>query len=149
VDENDIGRRVVWASIAVHRELGPGLLESVYIKSLAWELERHRLFVQQQVPISIRYGRMVFDEAFRADILVERKVILELKSVEVLSAAHRKQLQTYLRLSGCRLGFLLNFGAAVMKDGITRAVNGLPEEQSSRMKHRQGPVRASTKYHGS
>lgn len=148
VDENDIGRRVVWACIAVHRELGPGLLESVYVKSLAWELEQRQLFVQQQVPISIRYGRMVFDDAFRADIVVERKVILELKSVEVLTTAHRKQLQTYLRLSGCRLGFLLNFGAAVMKDGITRAVNGLPEDKSGRATRRHGTVRPSAKRDG-
>lgn len=147
MNENEVGRHVVSASIAVHRALGPGLLESVYVRSLAYELDRRNLFVQQQVPISIRYGRLIFDEAFRADLVVERKVILELKSVETLTAAHRKQIQTYLRLSGCRLGFLLNFGAAVMKDGITRAVNGLPEDHSPKPRTNQA-VRASMKSHG-
>jgi GxxExxY protein len=126
--ENEIGAQVVDAAIAVHRALGPGLLESVYEVILARELERRGLKVQRQVPIAITYDRVRFDEGFRADLVVEEKVILELKSVERATAAHRKQVQTYLRLSGRKLGFLLNFGEALMKDGITRAVNGLEEE---------------------
>jgi GxxExxY protein len=128
MDENKIGSVVVDAAIAIHRNLGPGLLESVYEVVLARELERRGLAVQRQVSIPIEYAGLRFDEGFRADIVIDRKVILELKSVERTSAAHRKQLQTYLRLSGYKLGFLLNFGEALMKDGITRAVNGLPED---------------------
>jgi len=83
--------------------------------------------VSRQVPVSIRYKEMIFDAAFRADLIVENKVIIELKSVEQVSEAHKKQVQTYLRLNGCKLGFLLNFGEALMKRGITRVVNGLDD----------------------
>jgi GxxExxY protein len=126
--ENEIGKRVVDSAIAVHRELGPGLLESVYEVILAQALRQHGLRVARQVPIPIEYQGIKFDEAFRADIMVEDKVILELKSVEQITKVHRKQLQTYLRLTGYRLGFLLNFGESLMKKGITRAVNGLEED---------------------
>lgn len=125
--ENEIGKIVVDAAIAVHRSLGPGLLESVYEIILAHELQHRGLVVRRQVPVAIEYAGVKFDEGFRADIVVEDTVILELKSVEHTTAAHRKQIQTYLRLTGCKLGFLLNFGEALMKDGITRAVNGLEE----------------------
>jgi GxxExxY protein len=126
--ENEIGRIVVDSAIAIHRALGPGLLETVYEVVLAHELRKCGVRVERQVPISIEYGGVTFDEGFRADIVVEGKVVLELKSVEKTTAAHRKQIQTYLRLSDRRLGFLLNFGEALMKDGITRAVNGLEDE---------------------
>ena len=125
--ENEIGTIIVDAAIAVHRELGPGLLESVYEVVLAYELEQRGLSVKRQMPIPIRYKDMTFDEAFRADIVVDKKVIVELKSVEQISEAHKKQVQTYLRLTGCKLGFLLNFGEALMKRGITRVVNGLED----------------------
>jgi len=111
----------------VHRQLGPGLLESVYEIVLAYELQQRGLGVNRQMPIPIRYQDMTFDEAFRADLLVAEKVIVELKSVEQVSEAHKKQVQTYLRLTGCKLGFLLNFGEALMKRGITRVVNGLKD----------------------
>jgi GxxExxY protein len=126
--ENEIGKIIVDSAITVHRELGPGLLETVYEVVLAYELKQRGLSVERQVPIAIRYKTMRFDEAFRADIVVERIVIIELKSVEQVSQAHKKQIQTYLRLTGCKLGFVLNFGEALMKRGITRAVNGLPDE---------------------
>ena len=126
--ENQIGKLVVDSAIAIHRELGPGLLESVYEAILAQALRRHGLRVERQVPIPIEYQGVKFDEAFRADIMVEGKVILELKSVERITNVHKKQLQTYLRLTGHRLGFLLNFGESLMKKGITRAVNGLEED---------------------
>jgi GxxExxY protein len=126
--ENEIGRVVVDSAIAVHRELGPGLLESVYEVILAHKLRERGLRVERQVPVPIAYNGFKFDEAFRADILVEGKVVLELKSVEQISRIHKKQLQTYLRLAGYKLGFLLNFGDGLMKNGITRAVNGLEEE---------------------
>ena len=126
--ENEISAIVVDAAVSVHRALGPGLLESVYEVVLAHELRSRGLAVERQVPIAIEYNGQRFDEGFRADIIVESKVILELKSIVQTNAAHRKQIQTYLRLSGCKLGFLLNFGEALMKDGITRAVNGLEED---------------------
>jgi GxxExxY protein len=125
--ENEIGKIVVDAAIAVHRELGPGLLESVYEVVLAAELQQRGLSVERQVPIAIRHKEMTFDEAFRADLVVEGKVIVELKSVERVSEAHKKPVQTYLRLTGRKLGFLLNFGEALMKRGITRVVNGMED----------------------
>ncbi len=125
--ENEIGKVILDSAIAVHRELGPGLLESVYETVLAYELRQRGLRVECQVPISIRYKNMIFDAAFRADLIVEEKVIMELKSVEQIMEAHKKQVQTYLRLTGCKLGFLLNFGEALMKRGITRVVNGLDD----------------------
>ena len=125
--ENQIGDIIVPEAIAVHRELGPGLLESVYEVVMAHQLKYRGLDVRRQVPISIEYKGLKFDEGFKADIIVEGKVILELKSVGSIAAVHRKQLQTYLRLTGLKLGYLLNFGAALMKDGIVRAVNGLDE----------------------
>ena len=125
--ENEIGTIIVDVAIAVHRELGPGLLESVYEIVLGYELQQRGLRVSRQVPISIHYKEMTFEEAFRADLVVEEKVIVELKSVEQVSEAHKKQVQTYLRLTGCKLGFLLNFGEALMKRGITRVVNGLED----------------------
>ena len=127
--ENQIGKIVVDACIEVHKNLGPGLLESVYEKSLAYEIERRGLYIQRQVPIPIRYKEIQFDEGFRADLLIEDKVILELKSIEIINNAHRKQLLTYLKLTGMKLGFLLNFGEALMKNGITRTVNGLDDKE--------------------
>jgi GxxExxY protein len=128
VTENEIGKIVVDAAITVHRALGPGLLETVYEVALAHELTKRGLHVERQRPMAVEYDGLEFEEGFRADIVVECKVILELKSVSQLSASHRKQIQTYLRLTKMRLGFLLNFGAALMRDGIVRAVNGLPDE---------------------
>lgn len=125
--ENEIGTIVVESAIAVHRELGPGLLESVYEVVLAHELRQRGLRVERQVPIPIKYRGLIFDEAFKADIIVENKVILELKSVEQVTPVHKKQLQTYLRLTALKLGYLLNFGESLMRNGITRVVNGLQE----------------------
>jgi GxxExxY protein len=127
MNENDIGTLVIEAAIAVHRELGPGLLETVYEIVLARELCERGLKVDRQIPVPITYKGMRFDEGFRADLIVENKVILELKCVERTTAAHKKQVQTYLRLTRCKLGYLLNFGEEVMKTGITRCVNGLEE----------------------
>jgi len=135
--ENEIGTIVVDAAIVVHRELGPGLLESVYEAVLARELRDRGLIVERQVPVAITYKDMRFDEGFRADMIIAGKVILELKSVERISPAHRKQIQTYLRLTGCKLGYLLNFGESLMKNGIVRCVNNL-EEDSRRGAETQG-----------
>ena len=125
--ENDVGTVIVDAALAVHRGLGPGLLESVYEIILSHELRKRGLRMERQVPITIHYDGLQVEGGFRADMIVEGKVIVELKSVEKVQAVHRKQIQTYLRLTGCKLGYLLNFGSALMKDGITRAVNGLEE----------------------
>ncbi len=129
MDENQIGRIVVDTAIAVHRGIGPGLLETVYEVVLAKELRERGLTVERQIPIPIEYGGFRFDEGFRADIVVEGKVILELKSIEAINNAHKKQLLTYLKLTGMKLGYLLNFGEAQMKDGIFRIVNGLAERE--------------------
>ena len=127
--ENEIGTILVGTAIEIHREMGPGLLESVYEVVLEYELRQRGLEVKRQVPISIVYKGIAFAEAFRADLLVADKVIVELKSVEQISKAHRKQIQTYLRLTGLKLGYIFNFGAVLMKEGIVRAVNGLEEER--------------------
>ena len=115
---------IVDCAVHLHQDLGPGLLETVYEVTLARKLEQRGLSVQRQVPISIEYEGEKFDEGFRADLIVGRKVIVELKSVEKVRPAHKKQWLTYLRLSGRKLGYLLNFGGALMKDGITRTIHG-------------------------
>ena len=125
--ENEVGTIVVQSAVELHRELGPGLLETVYEAALAYELEMRGLRVERQKAVPIVYKGRTFDEGFRADLIVAGKVIVELKSVERVIPAYRKQVQTYLRLTDLRLGYLLNFGAALMKDGITRLVNGLEE----------------------
>ncbi|RKX35434.1 MAG: GxxExxY protein [Verrucomicrobia bacterium] len=124
MDENDIGGLIVDCAIHLHRRLGPGLLEGVYEAILARELEKRGLSVQRQVSIPIGFDGEVYDEGFRADIVVDGKVIIELKSVEKVIPAHKKQVLTYLKLTGLKIGYLLNFGEALMKDGITRTING-------------------------
>src|ERR1043165_5704848 len=115
MSEDEKGRVVVDAALQIHRAMGAGLLESVYEIILAHELERRDLKVERQLPVAITYEGYRFDEGFRIDLLVEGKVIIELKCVEKLSNAHKKQLLTYLRLADKRLGYLLNFGDALMK----------------------------------
>ncbi|MFU8820485.1 MAG: GxxExxY protein [Gammaproteobacteria bacterium] len=123
--ENEAGTIIVDAAVAIHRRTGPGLLESVYEAILVAELRKRGLHVERQASVPISYDGQLFKEGFRADLLVERKVIVELKSVDRVMPAHRKQVQTYLRLSGCKLGYLLNFGAPLMKSGIYRCANGI------------------------
>ena len=123
--EERVGRAVVDAAVQVHRELGPGLLESVYEAVLAHELSERGLRVERQVPVAFVWRGMRFNEGFRADIIVDGCVLLELKSVERLHNAHRKQVLTYLRLTGMRLGYLINFGEALIRNGITRTVHQL------------------------
>jgi GxxExxY protein len=125
--ENELARDIVDAAFHIHQDIGPGLLESVYEVILAHELEKRALRVVRQQPVPITYDGIRFDEGFRADLIVGEKVIVELKSVEQLAPVHKKQLLTYLRLSDKRLGLLVNFGAAVIKDGIHRVVNDRPE----------------------
>ncbi len=124
MNENAIGTIVIDCAVELHRDLGPGLLESVYEVTLARALERRGLSVQRQVGVAIEYRGEKFDEGFRADLIVGDLVIVELKSVERVAPAHKKQVLTYLRLTGLKLGYLLNFGEALMRDGITRIING-------------------------
>ena len=126
--DNEIARQVVDAAFKVHQALGPGLLESVYEIVLAYELKRRGLRVERQVPIAVTYEDLRIDGGFRADLLVEEKVLVELKSVERTAPVHNKQTLTYIRLADLRLGLLINFGVALIKDGITRLVNGLEDE---------------------
>ena len=125
MDENVIARKIVDAAYTVHKELGPGLLESVYEAALCHELLERKLLLSRQHSIPVTYKKLQLMDAFRADILVGGKVIIELKSIETVLPVHKKQLITYLKLSGCRLGLLINFGADLIKNGITRIVNGL------------------------
>ena len=125
--ENEIGKIVVDCAVKLHMELGPGLLESVYEVLLAHRLEKLGMKVERQVHIPIEFDGIRFDEGFRADLIVEDKVLLELKSVERTMKSHQKQVLTYLKLTGLKLGYLLNFGESLMKDGISRILNGTVE----------------------
>ena len=125
--ENHVAKTVLDAAFAIHTKLGPGLLESVYEAVLAYELAKRGVAVRRQVPIPIRYEELCFEEGFRADLLVDECVVVELKSVEALAPVHGKQVLTQLRLSGHRLGLLINFGEVHLKDGIKRIANGLPD----------------------
>ena len=125
--ENEIAKIIVDAAIKIHMALGPGLLESVYEVVLAFELRKRGLQCERQAPVPIFYDSIQFEEGFRADLIVESKVLVELKSIEETAPVHRKQVLTYLRLTDKRLGLLINFGAEYLKDGITRLVNNLPE----------------------
>lgn len=125
--ENELAKIVVDAAYHIHRGLGPGLLESVYQAVLVHELKKRGLCIAAEVPVPVEWEEVRLDVGFRADIIVERKLVLELKSVEHTAPVHKKQLLTYLRLTNCRLGLLINFGAELIKDGISRIVNGLEE----------------------
>jgi len=121
---NQLSSKVIEAAINVHKELGPGLLESVYASCLAIELKEMELKVEAEVPLPVFYrARKVSDDGFRLDFLVEDKIIVELKSVEKIQPVHKKQLLTYLRLSNKPLGLLVNFNESLLKDGITRIIN--------------------------
>ena len=121
--ENKIGTKILDCCFKIHKELGPGLFESVYEIVLTHELKNIGLNVRRQVNIPIKYNNIKFDEGFRADIIVEDKIILELKSIETVKPVHKKQLLTYLKLSNLKLGYVLNFGEAYMRKGITRLIN--------------------------
>ena len=140
--ENAIAKEIVDAAYRIHTTLGPGLLESVYDTVLAYELNRRGLRTTRQQAIPVVYENVRIDAGFRADMIVEDKVIVEVKSVELLAPVHKKQLLTYLRLADKRLGLLINFQVALIKDGITRIVNGLEEEDPhAKPQSRQDAVR--------
>ncbi|TVR17659.1 MAG: GxxExxY protein [Balneolaceae bacterium] len=123
--ENEISYIIRGAAITVHRNLGPGLLESVYETVLKYELQKEGLHVLNQVPVPIEYDHIKLDHGFRLDLLVESKVIIEVKSVENLLDVHHKQLLTYLKLADKKLGLLINFNSVLIKNSITRIVNNL------------------------
>jgi GxxExxY protein len=125
MSENEIAREIVDAAYKVHTTLGPGLLESVYQAVLEYELRKRGLHVEREIPIPVVYENVHLEVGFRADLIVENKVIIELKSVEAVHPVHKKQLLTYLCLANKRLGLLINFGAFLIKDGISRVVNNL------------------------
>jgi GxxExxY protein len=121
---NVLSSQVIQAAIHVHRELGPGLLESVYQKCMVLELENMKVTVRTEVPLPIYYqGQRVHKEGFRLDLLVENTIIVEIKSVEKVQDLHKKQLLTYLRLAKKPLGLLINFNKALLKEGISRIIN--------------------------
>ena len=123
--ENDISRIIVNAAFKIHDTLGPGLLESAYKKILIYELEQRGMTVKFEQAVPVIYESVKLDIGFRADIVVENKVVIEAKSVTALAPVHSKQLRTYLRLMDKRLGMLINFNVDLIKDGIKRVVNGL------------------------
>lgn len=141
MDIEEIARVVVDCGYRVHTELGPGLLEAVYEVVLAKLIVEQGFVVERQKPVKIVFGGLHFDEGFRADLLVEGKLLIELKSVESLARVHSKQVLTYLRLLDLPLGFLMNFGAATFKEGVKRIVNRHTNFASSRLRvHQQNQL---------
>ncbi len=133
----EISAEVVDTAFQLHRDLGPALLESVYEAVLARMIEQRGLLVQRQRPIPIRYAGLAFDEGFRADLLIEEQLVIELKSLETMLPVHAKQLLTYLRLLDLQVGLLINFGAPTFKQGVKRIVNNHRHFASSRLRVNQ------------
>lgn len=123
--ENEIGNVIVASALKVHSAVGPGLLESAYELCLGHELTKQGLSIRKQVPIPVRYEDLSIENGYRLDLLVNKRVVVELRALESILPVHRYQLLSYLRLGGFKLGYLLNFNVAHMRDGITRMVNGL------------------------
>jgi GxxExxY protein len=126
-DINSITETVIGAAISVHKELGPGLLESAYEACLAYELAQRGLSVERQKPLPVTYRGVKLECGYRIDLLVDRTVIVEVKTVEELAPIHEAQLLSYLKLSGCKVGLLINFNVKRLTDGLRRLVNNLPE----------------------
>ena len=123
--ENELAKIIVDCSYKIHTTLGPGLLESVYEELLSYELIRRNINIRRQQGIPVLYEDIKMELGFRADIIVENKVIIEIKSVESIAPVHQKQLLTYLKITGIKLGLLINFNEALIKNGIQRIVNNL------------------------
>jgi GxxExxY protein len=121
---NELSGLILDESIAIHRRLGPGLLESVYQAILAHELAKRGCSVRSEEPIPLVWDNLYFDLAFRADLIINDRILVELKSVEKLAPVHSKQVLTYLRITGMQLGLLINFGEELLKDGFHRIING-------------------------
>jgi GxxExxY protein len=129
--ENEIAARIVDASYHLHTGLGPGIFETVYEVSLAHEMRKHGYLVERQVAVPITWDGIKFDEGFRADLIIDNCVLVEVKSIAALDPVHSKQVLTYLRLMDIRLGLLINFGEHLIKHGIKRIANGMPDEPPS------------------
>lgn len=125
MDENELSNIVLGAALKVHKNLGPGLLESAYEECLFYELNEEGLYVKKQVPMPLVYEDVRLECGYRIDILVENRLVIEVKSVEALNDVHLAQVLTHLKLSGCKLGLLINFNVALLKSGIKRIVNKL------------------------
>lgn len=125
MDENDIATEIIGSAIEVHKALGPGLLESAYHDCLTHELRLRNMVYEREVPLAVEYKGLVVDRAYRADLLIGGKVLVELKAVERVDPLHKAQLLTYLKLSRRKLGLLINFNVPVLKDGVSRVVNNL------------------------
>lgn len=123
--ENEISKIVVDLCFKIHKQYGPGLFESVYEEIFCYEWEKTGIAFSKQHPIPLIHETIKMDAGFRADVIIDNKVIVELKSIETLAPVHYKQIQTYLKLTGCKLGLLVNFNVALIKDGIHRIVNNL------------------------
>ncbi|HEY6046935.1 MAG TPA: GxxExxY protein [Pyrinomonadaceae bacterium] len=123
--ENDIAKHIVDAAYKIHTTFGPGLLESVYETILTYDLQKRHLRVRRQKPIPVYYEEVKMNVGFRADLIVDEKVLVEVKSVEAVNPVHKKQLLTYLKVSDKKLGLLINFNVELIKHGITRVVNQL------------------------
>jgi GxxExxY protein len=117
---NQITEKIIGCAIEVHKQLGPGLLESAYGECLYYELQSHKLHVKRQLALPIVYKEIKLDAGYRIDLLVENRVILEIKSVDVLAEIHKAQLMTYMKLANIRIGLLINFNVVMLKDGIVR-----------------------------
>ncbi|WP_027377183.1 GxxExxY protein [Kaistella palustris] len=124
MNENEISRVIFDAGLKVHRQLGPGLLESAYEECLYYELRKTQLLIEKQMPMPLIYDEVKLDVGYRIDLLVERKVVIEVKAVEGLNDIHLAQVLTYLKLSHCKLGMLINFNTLLFKNGIKRVING-------------------------
>jgi iron complex transport system substrate-binding protein len=137
---DEVTGAIIDAALQIHRDLGPGLLESVYETVLGRALEKRGLRVERQKPIRFDYDGVTFEEGFRVDLLVDHRVVVELKSVEKLAPVHSKQVLTYLRLMNLPVGLLINFGAATLKEGLHRIVNHLDASASPRLRVNQSPI---------
>jgi GxxExxY protein len=130
MNENEAARQVLDGAFRIHRKIGPGLFEEVYQRLLQYELSRRGVPFESEVAVPVIYDGITFGRSYRADLVVAGVLLVELKSVEKTSRVHAKQVLTYLKLSDLRLGLLINFGAATLREGITRLANGLPDSQS-------------------
>ena len=124
MDENEIAKIVFESALKVHKSLGPGLLESAYEECLFYELKKHDFKVERQVVLPLIYEEVKLSAGYRIDIIIENKFIIEIKAVEALNDVHLAQVLTYLRLSKCKLGFLINFNVSLLKNGVKRVING-------------------------
>lgn len=124
LNEEEISKIVLESALKVHKALGPGLLESAYEECLFYELKKHKLKVEKQKPLPLVYEEVKMEVGYRIDLMIENKFIIEVKSVEALNEVHLAQILTYLKLSKCKLGMLINFNVKLLKDGVKRVING-------------------------